>query len=91
MVTELEAVAGQPPTESGKLVTIESTEKVYVRLSVSKYDLEKIAEGQKADIDIAGKTYEGTVSASSFALPPASRTPLSEEAFWDFISAWYSL
>lgn len=62
VVTELEAIAGQPPTESGKLVTIESTEKVYVRLSVSKYDLEKIAEGQKADIEIAGKTYEGTVS-----------------------------
>lgn len=61
VVTELEAVAGQPPAESGKLVTIESTEKVYVRLTVSKYDLEKIAEGQKADIDIAGKTYEGTV------------------------------
>lgn len=61
VVTELEAVAGQPPTESGKLVTLESTEKVYVRLNVSKYDLEKIAEGQKADIDIAGKTYEGTV------------------------------
>lgn len=62
VITELEAIAGQPPTESGKLVTIESTEKVYVRLSVSKYDLEKIAVGQKADIDIAGKTYEGTVS-----------------------------
>ncbi len=62
VVTELEAIAGQPPTESGKLVTIESTEKVYVRLSVSKYDLEKIAVGQKADVDIAGKTYEGTVS-----------------------------
>lgn len=62
VVTEMEAVAGQPPVENGKLVTIESTEKVYVRLSVSKYDLEKIAVGQKADIDIAGKTYEGTVS-----------------------------
>lgn len=62
VVTELEAVAGQPPVESGKLVTIESTEKVYVRLNVSKYDLEKIAVGQKADVDIAGKTYEGTVA-----------------------------
>ena len=62
VVTELEAVAGQPPTQSGKLVTIESTEKVYVRLNVSKYDLEKIAEGQKVDVDIAGKNYEGTVS-----------------------------
>lgn len=62
VITELEAIAGQPPTESGKLVTIESMEKVFVRLNVSKYDLEKIAVGQKADIDIAGKTYEGTVS-----------------------------
>ncbi len=62
VVTELEAVAGQPPAESGKLVTIESTEKVFVRLNVSKYDLEKIAVGQKADVEIAGKTYEGTVS-----------------------------
>ncbi len=62
VVTEMEAVAGQSPTESGKLVTIESVEKVYVRLNVSKYDLEKISVGQKADVDIAGKTYEGTVS-----------------------------
>ncbi|MDE7177441.1 MAG: efflux RND transporter periplasmic adaptor subunit [Lachnospiraceae bacterium] len=62
VVTEMEAVAGQPPVENGKLATIESTEKVYVRLSVSKYDLEKISVGQKADVDIAGKTYEGTVS-----------------------------
>lgn len=62
VVTELEAVSGQPPAESGKLVTIESLEKVYVRLNVSKYDLEKIALNQKADVDIAGKTYEGTVA-----------------------------
>ncbi len=61
VVTEMEAVSGQPPMESGKLVTIESVEKVYVRLNVSKYDLEKISVGQKADVDIAGKTYEGTV------------------------------
>jgi len=62
VVTEVEAVSGQAPTESGKLVTIESMEKVLVRLNVSKYDLEKIALGQKADIEIAGNTYEGTVS-----------------------------
>lgn len=62
VITEMEAVAGQPPMESGKLLTIESMEKVYVRLTVSKYDLEKIAVGQKADVEIAGRTYEGTVS-----------------------------
>lgn len=62
VVTELEAVSGQPPTESGKLVTIESVEKVSVRLNVSKYDLEKLAVGQSADVEIAGTTYEGTVT-----------------------------
>lgn len=62
VVTELEAVAGQPPAESGKLVTIESTEKVLVHLSVSKYDLEKIAVGQKTEIEIAGNTYDGSVA-----------------------------
>lgn len=62
VVTEVEAVAGQMPAESGKLLTLESTEKVLVRMSVSKYDLEKIAVGQKADINIAGKTYEGSVA-----------------------------
>lgn len=62
VVTELEAVEGQPPAESGKLVTVESTEKVLVHLSVSKYDLEKIAVGQKAEIEIAGNTYDGSVA-----------------------------
>ena len=62
VVTEVEAVAGQLPAESGKLLTLESTEKVLVHLSVSKYDLEKIAVGQKADINIAGNTYEGSVA-----------------------------
>lgn len=62
VITELEAVSGQPPTESGKLVTIESVEKVSVRLNVSKYDLESLAVGQSADVEIAGTTYEGTVA-----------------------------
>lgn len=62
VVTELEAESGQPPTESGKLVTIESVEKVSVHLNVSKYDLEKLAVGQSADVEIAGTTYEGTVT-----------------------------
>ena len=62
VVTEVEAVSGQIPAESGKLLTLESTEKVLVHLSVSKYDLEKIAVGQKADIIIAGNTYEGSVA-----------------------------
>lgn len=62
VVTEMEAVAGSVPQEGTKLVTVESTEKVKVEINVSKYDLEKIQVGQIADIDIAGKKYEGKVT-----------------------------
>lgn len=62
VVTEMEAVAGSVPQEGTKLVTVESTEKVKVEINVSKYDLEKIQVGQTADIDIAGKKYEGKVT-----------------------------
>ena len=61
VVTEVEAVEGSIPQEGTKLVTIESTEKVKVAITVSKYDLEKIALGQTVSIDIAGKKYDGEV------------------------------
>lgn len=62
VVTEVEAVEGATPQEGGKLVTLESTEKVKVEITVSKYDLDKIALGQDAQIDIAGKKYDGKVT-----------------------------
>lgn len=62
VVTEVEAVEGSIPQEGTKLVTIESTEKVKVAITVSKYDLEKIATGQTVSIDIAGKKYDGEVT-----------------------------
>ncbi len=62
VVTEMEAVEGAIPQEGTKLVTVESTEKVKVEITVSKYDLEKIQIGQTASIDIANKKYEGKVA-----------------------------
>lgn len=62
VVTEVEAVEGATPQEGEKLITLESTEKVKVEISVSKYDLEKIKAGQEASIDIAGKVYDGKVT-----------------------------
>lgn len=62
VVTEMEAVEGAIPQEGTKLVTVESTEKVKVEITVSKYDLEKIQIGQTATIDIANKKYEGKVT-----------------------------
>ena len=62
VVTEVTAVVGAIPQQGEKLVTVESTDKVKVEITVSKYDLEKIAVGQTASIDIAGKKYDGKVT-----------------------------
>ncbi|MBO5208909.1 MAG: efflux RND transporter periplasmic adaptor subunit [Lachnospiraceae bacterium] len=62
VVTALSVVEGSTPVTGTSMITLESTEKVKVEISVSKYDLEKIAVGQKATVTIAGNTYEGTVS-----------------------------
>lgn len=62
VVTEVEAVEGAIPLEGAKLITVESTEQVKVEITVSKYDLEKIALGQEASIDIAGNRYDGKVT-----------------------------
>lgn len=62
VVTSVSAVEGSTPVVGTQMVTLESTEKVKVEISVSKYDLEKIAIGQEADVTIAGSTYQGAIS-----------------------------
>lgn len=65
VVTEVKAVEGSTVEQSGELLTIESNEDVCVKISLSKSDLEKIKEGQKAVVTIVGKKYEGTVTRIS--------------------------
>ena len=48
--------------QGAQLLKLESTEDVSVKISVTKYDLDKIAVGQKATVTIGGKEYEGEVS-----------------------------
>lgn len=62
VVTELYAVEGNTPVTGAQMLVLESTEKVKVEISVSKYDLEKIAIGQEAEVIIAGNTYKGVIS-----------------------------
>ncbi len=62
VITEMSAEEGSTPTVGTKMVTLESTEKVKVEISVSKYDLQKIAVGQEVDVTIAGNVYQGKVS-----------------------------
>lgn len=65
VVTEVKAVEGSVIEESGELLTIESNEDVCVEISLSKSDLEKVREGQKAIVTVVGKKYEGTVTRIS--------------------------
>lgn len=65
VVTELEVHDGFVTDQSSKLMKVENSEDVRVTISLSKYDLEKAALGQKAEVVIAGNTYQGTVTKIS--------------------------
>lgn len=62
VVTEIYVVEGNTPVTGAQMLVLESTENVKVEISVSKYDLEKIAVGQAAEVIIAGNTYNGVVA-----------------------------
>lgn len=62
VVTEVNAVEGGTVAAGTQLLKLESTEDVMVKIAVTKYDLDKIALGQKAVVTIGGKEYEGEVS-----------------------------
>ncbi|MGN1171284.1 MAG: efflux RND transporter periplasmic adaptor subunit, partial [Lachnospiraceae bacterium] len=62
VITELDVHDGFVTDQSSKLMTVESSENVRVNISLSKYDLEKVTEGQKAEVTVAGKKYDGVVS-----------------------------
>lgn len=62
IVTELNVYDGFVTDQSSKLMKVESSENVRVNISLSKYDLAKVTVGQKAEVVVAGNTYQGTVS-----------------------------
>ncbi|MCM1326285.1 MAG: efflux RND transporter periplasmic adaptor subunit [Bacteroidales bacterium] len=62
IVTECTAVAGSAVTDGMQLLKLESSGEVKVSFNASKYDVEKLKTGQKADVTISGKVYEGEVS-----------------------------
>lgn len=62
VVTESFIKSGTVVTKGTPLFSVESSRDMKVDVGISKYDIGKIAIGQKADINIAGNTYTGTVS-----------------------------
>ncbi len=77
VVTSVDVVEGATTVAGGKLLTLESTEDVKVEISISKYDLDKIKEGQNVDVTVAGNTYQGVVSKiSKMAVNNSTGTPV---------------
>jgi len=63
VVTNLTAVQGGTAAAYGTLCTVESLDDVYVDIALSRYDLEKVAVGQKAQIITLGNTYDGVLES----------------------------
>jgi len=79
IVTELKVTEGAPVTAGAALVTVASNSQVHVTVNLSKSDLDKVKEGQKADVTIAGTKYEGTVSfINHMAVTNANNMPVVE-------------
>ncbi|NLG04419.1 MAG: efflux RND transporter periplasmic adaptor subunit [Clostridia bacterium] len=62
IITEVLAKEGAVVTKGTPLFTVESTDDMKVEVEISKYDIGKVQIGQKADIQIAGKKFSGTVA-----------------------------
>ncbi|MBQ6695101.1 MAG: efflux RND transporter periplasmic adaptor subunit [Lachnospiraceae bacterium] len=62
VVTEVSAVSGMSVGENTQLLTVANSDKVRVSFWITKYDLARLAEGQKADIVISGNTYSGSIT-----------------------------
>lgn len=62
IVTEMDAVEGSTVVEGTKLLTLANSDKVKVDIAVTKYDLEKLSVGQKAEITVSGHSYEGEIT-----------------------------
>ena len=65
VITKVSVVEGATTTLGTELFTLQNTDKVDVNVNVSKYDYDKLKEGQSAEITLAGKTYEGEVTSIS--------------------------
>lgn len=62
VITKVSVVEGATTALGTEFFTLQNTDKVDVNVNVSKYDYDKVKEGQSAEITLAGKTYEGEVT-----------------------------
>lgn len=61
VISAVSVVEGATVTQGTELFTLQNTDRVDVDVNISKYDYDKIEKNQKAEITLAGETYQGTV------------------------------
>ena len=77
IVTECSAASGATVADGAQLLTLKSSQNLKVAFQASKYDLEKLAVGQKAQVTILDQAYEGEVSKiDRMATLNESNTPM---------------
>lgn len=77
IITEVSAISGSTVAEGSQLLTIKSSNDVKIVFSANKYEVEKLAIGQAADITISGNKYTGKVSKiNRMATPSSSGAPI---------------
>lgn len=77
VISDAKVTQGATVTQGMELFTLQSTQDVCVEANVSKYDFDKVKEGQNAEITLGDKKYKGTVDkVSKIAIPNEKGTPL---------------
>lgn len=77
IVTELDAVEGATVAEGTRLLVLESSGDVVVSFNASRQDVARLEVGQRAEVNVSGRIYSGTVSKiDRMASLNASNTPM---------------
>ena len=77
VISDAQVTQGATVTQGMELFTLQSTDQVCVEANISKYDFDKVKEGQKASVTLGDSEYQGTVEKiSRIAIPNEQGTPL---------------
>lgn len=77
VISDKQVETGALAAQGLQLISIESIQDACVNVSISKNDFEKVKEGQKAEITLAGNKYQGTVKKiSRIAIANDKGTPM---------------
>lgn len=76
VISDTRISQGATVTQGMELFTLQSMDDVCVDASISKYDFDKVEEGQKATVKLGDKKYKGTIEkVNRIAVPNEKGTP----------------